>query len=340
MLRSRRDHNLHGGEETPSFYSTSMLDMGDAQLAERTENEEPHAHKESVVTPTTVLRDQMSRLLEKVRGTQGMVSQLERRGFQLSQLRHRTAPYEVGSTIRDDSAEKNQYRFVFGAKIGPEGAGKVAMLTCDTHVAPLQLTEVTNDVSRCSRLAILKRMGVLKQEYDTIRTHSVAILGLGGIGSLVAEQMVRSGVGVVVAIDNEIVRQRSLGRMTYRPEHLGMTKAQAARIRLTRLNADADVRAVTADIMDDEQLPMIINALKLRATTDLVRKEKEREEGKDGDGDGDRDDEDEDEDGEDVRLFGETKRPCKPSIHQHSPRQLSRADTAGSRAQNQGFWDI
>ena len=131
-----------------------MLDMGHAQLAELNENElEPHAHKESVVTPTNVLRDQMSRLLEKVRNTQGMVSRLERRGFKLSQLRHREAPYEVGTTIRDDSAERNQY----------------------------------------SRLAILKRMGILKQDYDDIRTHSVAILGLGSVGSLIAEQMVRSG---------------------------------------------------------------------------------------------------------------------------------------------------
>ena len=131
-----------------------------------------------------------------------------------------------------------------------------------------------HDGANTSRLAILKRMGILKQDYDNIRTHSVAVLGLGGIGSIIAEQMVRSGVGVVVGIDRDIVRQRSLGRMTYRPEHLGMTKAQAARIRLTRLNADTDVRAVCADIMDDEHLPMIINALKLRATTDLFREDK------------------------------------------------------------------
>ena len=64
--------------------------------------------------------------------------------------------------------------------------------------------------------------------------------------------------------------------MTYRPDHLGMTKAQAARIRLSQLNADTDVRALTADIMDDEQLPMVINALKLRPTTDLIREEKNR----------------------------------------------------------------
>ena len=109
MLRPRRDRELHGGDETPSFYSTSMLDLSDAQMAERN-IEEHQAHKESVVTPTTVLRDQMARLLEKVQSAQGMVSRLERRDFQLSQLCHRKTPYEVGSTIRDDSAEKNQYR--------------------------------------------------------------------------------------------------------------------------------------------------------------------------------------------------------------------------------------
>ena len=45
-----------------------------------------------------------------------------------------------------------------------------------------------------SRLMALKRMGIVSN-YESIREHSVAIVGLGGVGSVAAEMLTRCGIG-------------------------------------------------------------------------------------------------------------------------------------------------
>ena len=54
-------------------------------------------------------------------------------------------------------------------------------------------SEVRDD-NPYSRLMALKRMGVV-ENYEDIRTFSVLIVGIGGIGSVVAEMLTRCGVG-------------------------------------------------------------------------------------------------------------------------------------------------
>ena len=51
-----------------------------------------------------------------------------------------------------------------------------------------------------SRLMALKRMGVVKN-YEDIRTFSVLIIGVGGIGSVVAEMLTRCGIGKLLLFD-------------------------------------------------------------------------------------------------------------------------------------------
>lgn len=49
----------------------------------------------------------------------------------------------------------------------------------------------------CSRLMALQRMGVV-QNYERIRQMSVAIVGVGGVGSVTAEMLTRCGIGKVL----------------------------------------------------------------------------------------------------------------------------------------------
>ena len=48
-----------------------------------------------------------------------------------------------------------------------------------------------------SRLMALKRMGVV-QNYENIRNFCIAIVGVGGVGSVAAEMLVRCGIGKVI----------------------------------------------------------------------------------------------------------------------------------------------
>lgn len=42
----------------------------------------------------------------------------------------------------------------------------------------------------------LKRMGIV-EDYEKIRTHTVAVVGVGGVGSVTAEMLTRCGIGKV-----------------------------------------------------------------------------------------------------------------------------------------------
>ena len=47
-----------------------------------------------------------------------------------------------------------------------------------------------------SRLMALKRMGIV-ENYERIRGFTVAIVGVGGVGSVTAEMLTRCGIGKV-----------------------------------------------------------------------------------------------------------------------------------------------
>ena len=42
----------------------------------------------------------------------------------------------------------------------------------------------------------LKRMGIV-EDYEKIRTYTVAVVGVGGVGSVTAEMLTRCGIGKV-----------------------------------------------------------------------------------------------------------------------------------------------
>lgn len=56
---------------------------------------------------------------------------------------------------------------------------------------------------------------------------NVLIVGLGSVGSYIAEQLVRSGVGALGLIDHDTVEDGNLSRTAYTRSHVGMTKAAA-----------------------------------------------------------------------------------------------------------------
>uniref|UniRef100_T1ICB2 ThiF domain-containing protein n=1 Tax=Rhodnius prolixus TaxID=13249 RepID=T1ICB2_RHOPR len=52
------------------------------------------------------------------------------------------------------------------------------------------------DSNPYSRLMALKRMGIVKN-YEQIRVFTVAVVGVGGVGSVTAEMLTRCGIGKV-----------------------------------------------------------------------------------------------------------------------------------------------
>ena len=72
------------------------------------------------------------------------------------------------------------------------------------------------DSNPYSRLMALQRMGIV-QDYERIRHMTVAVVGMGGVGSVAAEMLTRCGIGRLLMYDYDKVHtetQRPAARTT------------------------------------------------------------------------------------------------------------------------------
>lgn len=72
--------------------------------------------------------------------------------------------------------------------------------------------------------------------YEKISSGSVAIAGLGGLGSQIAAMLVRAGVGKLLLVDFDKVELTNLNRQAYSISHLGRRKTEALAEILANIN--------------------------------------------------------------------------------------------------------
>lgn len=72
--------------------------------------------------------------------------------------------------------------------------------------------------------------------HDLIKKSSVGIMGLGGLGSMVALALARIGVGHLLLVDFDLVEPSNLNRQNYFIDQVGMRKTEAMRVNLNRVN--------------------------------------------------------------------------------------------------------
>lgn len=76
---------------------------------------------------------------------------------------------------------------------------------------------------------------------DKLRNASVAIAGLGGLGSNIAVMLARSGIGHMLLVDFDTVDTTNLNRQAYSISQLGLKKTDAIRSVLADINPYLDV---------------------------------------------------------------------------------------------------
>ncbi len=65
----------------------------------------------------------------------------------------------------------------------------------------------------------------------------VAVIGCGGLGGYVVEELARIGVGTIIAVDPDVFEEHNLNRQLYStPANLGSSKVQAAVARVADVN--------------------------------------------------------------------------------------------------------
>ncbi|KAJ4790937.1 Ubiquitin-like modifier-activating enzyme 5 [Rhynchospora pubera] len=123
------------------------------------------------------------------------------------------------------------------------------------------------DSNPYSRLMALQRMGIV-ENYERIRNFSVAIVGIGGVGSVAAEMLTRCGIGRLLLYDYDTVELANMNRLFFRPDQVGMTKTDAAVQTLSDINPDVVLESYSLNITTVKGFDVFINSLK--SGVDLV----------------------------------------------------------------------
>lgn len=111
-----------------------------------------------------------------------------------------------------------------------------------------------------SRLMALKRMGIV-ENYEQIRHKTVAIVGVGGVGSVAAEMLTRCGIGKLILFDYDQVELANMNRLFFRPEQSGLSKVDAAVSTLRNINPDVCFEQNNYDITSLDHFDHFLNCL-------------------------------------------------------------------------------
>lgn len=77
---------------------------------------------------------------------------------------------------------------------------------------------------------------------DKLKKLTVAIFGLGGVGSYVAESLARTGIGTLILVDNDVIDKTNINRQLFAVHStVGQSKVAVAKSRILDINPNAKV---------------------------------------------------------------------------------------------------
>jgi adenylyltransferase/sulfurtransferase len=84
---------------------------------------------------------------------------------------------------------------------------------------------------------------------EKLKEAVVTVIGLGALGSAIATTLVRAGVGTLRIVDRDVVELENLHRQSlYDETYIGEAKADAAGLRLEKINSDIDLKPIIKDV--------------------------------------------------------------------------------------------
>jgi ubiquitin-like modifier-activating enzyme 5 len=173
--------------------------------------------------------------------------------------------------LTDTQAQANQLK-AQNAKL----EAKILALEAEVSGPKRQKTELMSaevrDDNPYSRLMALQRMGVVTN-YHHIRECTVAVVGVGGVGSVAAEMLTRCGIGKLILFDYDTVELANMNRLFFRPDQTGLSKVEASRQTLQVINPDVQIETHNYNICLVENFSHFLNRLQtggLAGAVDLV----------------------------------------------------------------------
>ena len=106
--------------------------------------------------------------------------------------------------------------------------------------------------------ALAKRQG--RALLEGFQKASVAVCGLGGLGSCIALCLARAGIGRLILIDYDRVELSNLHRQQYTPGQIGLLKTEALAENLKEINPYIRLETVTERITEENFSEILKNA--------------------------------------------------------------------------------
>ena len=105
--------------------------------------------------------------------------------------------------------------------------------------------------------ALIERHGRGRQERFSAAT--VAVCGLGGLGSNIAIALARAGIGKLILVDFDKVDLTNVHRQQYTAAQIGMYKTEALAENLREINPYIELETHTVRITVENALPLLKN---------------------------------------------------------------------------------
>lgn len=116
---------------------------------------------------------------------------------------------------------------------------------------------------------IRTEMLIGKEGLEKLSKSRVAVFGIGGVGGYVAEALVRSGLGTIDIIDNDVISESNINRQIYALHStIGKYKVDAAKDRMLDINPNVNVNTYkvfynseTSSEFDFTQYDYVVDAI-------------------------------------------------------------------------------
>lgn len=92
-----------------------------------------------------------------------------------------------------------------------------------------------------------------------LQSAHICIIGIGGVGSWVAESLARSAVGALTLIDLDVVSESNINRqLVATADQIGRDKTLVMKERITQINPECRVNVVD-EFIDQKNIPLLIS---------------------------------------------------------------------------------
>lgn len=94
--------------------------------------------------------------------------------------------------------------------------------------------------------------------FEKLNSSHVLVVGLGGVGGYVAEQLTRAGIGELTIVDGDVVSQSNMNRQLLALQSTqGKSKAEVMAARLRDINPDIKLHVVSQFMKDQALIDLI-----------------------------------------------------------------------------------